>query len=47
MRKCEYRNCQIEVEGRLNKKYCCVQHKRIEKKYKQRERKRIIKNDTN
>jgi len=30
MRKCKYRNCQNEVTGRLNKKFCCIKCKRNE-----------------
>ncbi len=38
--KCQYRNCQNEVEGRPNKKYCKIQCKRNEIKYKQRAKKK-------
>lgn len=40
--KCKYRNCKNEVEGRPNKKFCKIQCKRNELKYKQRENKRKI-----
>lgn len=46
MRKCNYVNCNIEVAGRSNKKYCCVEHKRIQKKYRQRSKKRRIENES-
>jgi len=36
--KCQYRNCETEVEGRPNKKFCCIQHKRNEQKYLKRKR---------
>ena len=39
MRECEYVNCNKIVTGRLNKRYCCISHKRIQKKYRQRKRK--------
>lgn len=42
--KCKYRNCKEEItDGRIDKEYCCVQCKRNEKKYRQRERKRKLK----
>jgi len=36
---CKYRNCKNEVIGRPNKKFCKIQCKRNELKYKQRKRK--------
>ena len=42
--KCKYRNCDNEVSGRPNKKFCKIQCKRNELKYKQRERKYENKN---
>ncbi len=45
MRKCLYVNCNSEVIGRNNKKYCCIEHKRIQKKYRQRLRKKLINNE--
>lgn len=43
--KCEYRNCKKEFTGRSNKKFCKIQCKRNELKYKQREKKKINKYD--
>ena len=41
---CKYRNCKNEItEGRIDKEYCCIQCKRNEKKYRQRLRKRLLK----
>ena len=37
--KCKYRNCNNEVVGRPNRKFCKIQCKRNELKYKQREKK--------
>ena len=45
MRKCKYRNCTNEVSGRSNKKFCKIQCKRNELKYKQRDKNKIKKND--
>jgi len=36
MRKCNYRNCDKEITGKLNKKYCSGNCQRNEKKYRQR-----------
>ena len=44
--KCVYRNCDNEVEGRPNKKFCKIQCKRCELKYKQREKKKLEENDS-
>ena len=46
MRKCKYRNCLSEIQGRSNKKFCKIQCKRNELKYKQRDKKKL-KDDTN
>jgi hypothetical protein len=44
--KCKYRNCNETIfGGRSDKEYCCVNCKRNEKKYRQRERKKILKNE--
>ncbi len=40
--KCKYRNCENEFEGRPNKKFCTINCKRNELKYKQREKRKII-----
>ncbi len=45
--KCKYRNCDAEFTGRPNKKFCKVQCKRNELKYKQREKKKRIRNASN
>lgn len=43
--KCKYRNCQyIVAGGRSDKIYCSIECKRNEKKYRQRERKKLNKN---
>jgi hypothetical protein len=39
--KCRYRNCNINVVGRPNKKFCKVQCKRNELKYRQRNKKKL------
>ena len=44
--KCKYRNCNEEVIGRPNKKFCKIQCKRNELKYKQRDKKKFKKDDT-
>jgi hypothetical protein len=44
--KCQYRNCKNEITGRPNKKFCKVQCKRNELKYKQRTKKKIKKDDS-
>ena len=44
MAKCEYRNCDNEVIGRTNKHYCKEQCRRCEKKYRQREKKKLEEN---
>jgi hypothetical protein len=44
--KCNYRNCSEEVTGRPNKKFCKIQCKRNELKYKQRGKKKLKKDDT-
>ena len=44
MNKCNYRNCKNILFGRPNKKYCCIQCKRNEHKYQQREKKSSRKN---
>lgn len=36
--KCKYRNCKNFNEGRSNKKYCTIQCKRNEAKYRKREK---------
>lgn len=38
---CMYRNCDNELSGRKNKKYCSIQCKRNEAKYRQRRNKVI------
>ena len=43
--KCRYRNCNINVVGRPNKKFCKVQCKRNELKYKQRDKKKLNRNE--
>ena len=43
--KCQYRNCKNEIAGRPNKKFCKVQCKRNELKYKQRTKNKIKKDD--
>ncbi len=45
MRKCKYRNCNNDVIGRPNRKFCKIQCKRNELKYKQRVKKKIEKYD--
>ena len=42
MKICEYRNCQEEIFGRPNKKFCNSRCKRNEEKYKQRIKKKIL-----
>ncbi len=44
MAKCEYRNCDNEVTGRSNKRFCKEQCRRCEKKYRQREKKKLEEN---
>lgn len=44
MRTCNYRNCNNEIIGRPNKKFCCIQCKGNEHKYIQREKNNQIKN---
>lgn len=39
MRSCKYRNCPNLVEGRPNKKFCCIRCKRNEAKYRNRSKK--------
>ena len=40
--KCKYRNCEKIIDiGRSDKEFCCIQCKRNEKKYRQRERKKL------
>jgi hypothetical protein len=41
MRKCEYRNCKKEIDGRPNKKFCNRKCKGNELKYKQRYKKKL------
>ena len=41
MRKCKYRNCENEIVGRPNKKFCGIKCKRNELKYKQRTKKKL------
>ena len=36
MKSCKYRNCKKEFNGRANKKFCSIQCKRNELKYRQR-----------
>jgi hypothetical protein len=44
--KCKYRNCnEIVSGGRPDKEYCRLQCKRNEKKYRQRERKKLLKDE--
>lgn len=43
--KCSYRNCENEIKGRPNKKFCKIQCKRNEAKYKSRIRKKEIKSE--
>ena len=38
MKHCEYRNCDRLLEGRTNKKYCCIKCKRNEAKYRKRDK---------
>jgi len=47
MRKCKYRNCENEIDGRPNKKFCCIKCKRNELKYKQRTKKKLNKDEKN
>jgi hypothetical protein len=48
MKRCEYRNCnEIIKEGRSDKKYCSVNCKRNEKKYRQRNKKKLINEKAN
>lgn len=42
MRKCKYRNCLNTVEGRPNKKFCCIRCKRNEAKYRNRNKNKKI-----
>ena len=42
MIKCKYRNCDKEFNGRPNKKFCSIQCKRNELKYKQRSKLKIL-----
>ena len=44
MRRCNYRNCDEEIIGRKDKKYCCVSCQRNEKKYRYRKNK-LYKNE--
>lgn len=39
MKECKYRNCKNLVIGRSNKRFCKIQCKRNELKYKQRNKK--------
>lgn len=39
--KCKYRNCDKEIVGRSNKKYCNSKCNRNEEKYKQRLKKKL------
>jgi len=41
MRRCKYRNCLNEIQGRANKKFCKIQCKRNELKYKQRDKNKL------
>lgn len=43
MIKCAYRNCNNVFIGRSNKKFCKIQCKRNELKYKQRDKKKLKK----
>lgn len=43
--KCKYRNCKVEVIGRPNKKFCRIQCKRNELKYKKRDKNKLFKNE--
>lgn len=43
MIKCNYRNCDNFFTGRSNKKFCKIQCKRNELKYKQRDKKKLKK----
>lgn len=43
MIKCAYRNCDNFFTGRSNKKFCKIQCKRNELKYKQRDKKKLKK----
>jgi len=45
--KCEYRNCNNDIKGRPNKKFCKIQCKRNELKYKQRINKKNLMNVKN
>ena len=46
MRKCEYKNCEVEVTGRANKKYCCRLHKQSQRKIRVRAKKKLLKQAT-
>jgi hypothetical protein len=41
--RCEYRNCKNNVKGRKDKKYCCRNCKDMERTYRVRQQKKIIK----
>ena len=43
MRKCKYRNCDREIEGRIDKQYCNRSCKTQEQTYRKREAKKILK----
>lgn len=45
MRKCNYRNCDKEIIGKSNKRYCSINCQRNEKKYRQRLKKNKLKNE--
>lgn len=41
--KCQYRNCPNEILGRPNKKYCSINCKRNEAKYRKRQKIKVKK----
>ena len=45
MIKCAYRNCNNVFTGRSNRKFCRIQCKRNELKYKQRDKKKLKKDE--
>ncbi len=47
MKICNYRNCNKEIIGRTNKKYCTINCQRNEKKYRQRMKNKIKNEKTN
>ena len=39
IRRCSYRNCSNVIEGKSNKKFCSLSHRRMEHTYKNRRNK--------